>query len=166
MNESGIGYLRVRVTAADLPVSGAAVRIAEYPENGSDGETLYSMTTDSDGLTEKVALFAPSSDESQTPGYVQPYAVYNIFVDYSGYYPVEGVGVPIFDRVTAIQPVKLVPLTEEDRIAGGENGRVMIYEIPDSESLKSGGVTREDIGNNNGTVSGGVRNATGGANEQ
>lgn len=166
MSESGIGYLRVRVTAADLPVSGVAVRIAEYPENGADGEILYSVLTDENGLTPITELAAPPANESITPGYAQPYAVYNIFVDYGGYYPVEGVGVPIFDKVTAIQPVKLVPLTEEDRIAGGDNGRVMIYEIPDSESLKPGGVTREDIGNNNGSVSGGVRNAAGGSNEQ
>jgi hypothetical protein len=34
----------------------------------------------------------------------------------------------------------------------------MIYEFPDTESLQPGGVQREDIGNQNGTVTGGVRN--------
>lgn len=158
MNESGIGYLRIRVTSGELPIEGVSVRIAEYPDNnGADGELLYSLTTDSDGLTEKVALSAPSSSESQTPGYVQPYAVYNVFADYDGYYPVEGVGVPIFEGIIAVQPIRLVPLTEEERIAGADNGRVMIYEFPDSESLKPGGVVREDIGNENGSVTGGVR---------
>ena len=34
----------------------------------------------------------------------------------------------------------------------------MIYEFPDTESLQPGGVTRGDIGNSNGTVTGGVQN--------
>ena len=70
----------------------------------------------------------------------------------------EGVGIPIFDRITAVQPIALLPYTEEDRIAGADNGRVMIYETPDTESLQPGGGQREDIGNRNGTVTGGVRN--------
>jgi len=68
------------------------------------------------------------------------------------------VGIPIFDRITAVQPINLLPYTEEDRLAGADNGRVMIYETPDSSSLQPGGAVREDIGNQNGTVSGGVRN--------
>ena len=47
----------------------------------------------------------------------------------------------------------MVPITEEESIAGAEDG-VMIYETPDNESLQPGGVTREDIGNENGGVSG------------
>ncbi len=164
MNESksGNGFLRIRVTeaAGSLPVEGAVVRITEYPaEDMSDeGALLYSMRTDANGLTPIVSLPAPPSGESLTPGAAQPYAVYNISVTYDGYYPVEGVGIPIFDRITAVQPVALLPYTEEDRIAGADNGRVMIYETPDSSSLQPGGVQREDIGSRNGTITGGVRN--------
>lgn len=162
MNNSGNGFLRVRVTeaAGSLPVEGAVVRITEYPgEDVSDeGALLYSMRTDASGLTPIVSLPAPPSGESLAPGAAQPYAVYNISVTYDGYYPVEGVGIPIFDRITAVQPIALLPYTEEDRIAGADNGRVMIYETPDTESLQPGGGQREDIGNRNGTVTGGVRN--------
>ena len=173
-NERGNGFLRVRVTEANgtLPVECAVVRITEYPAEGAaeEGELLYSMRTDADGLTPVVSLPAPPAAESRKPGAAQPYAVYNISVTYDGYYPVEGVGIPIFDRITAVQPINLIPFTEEDRIAGADNGRVMIYETPDSTSLQPGGLTREDIGNQNGTVSGGVRDnrtgENGGSNEQ
>lgn len=164
MNEgkNGKGFLRIRVTeaAGSLPVEGAVVRITEYPEEDAsdEGMLLFSMRTDRDGLTPTVSLPAPPSGDSLMPGAAQPYAVYNISVQYDGYYPVEGVGVPVFDRVTAVQPIALLPFTEEDRIAGADNGRVMIYEFPDTESLQPGGVTREDIGSRNGTVTGGVRN--------
>ena len=162
MNQSGNGFLRVRVTeaAGSLPVRGAVVRITEYPaeEMSDEGALLYSMRTDENGLTPVVSLPAPPAGDSLTPGAAQPYAVYNISVTYDGYYPVEGVGVPVFDRITAVQRIALLPFTEEDRIAAADNGRVMIYEFPDTESLQPGGVQREDIGNQNGTVTGGVRN--------
>ena len=161
MNESGNGFLRIRVTeaAGTLPVEGAVVRITEYPgeDASAEGELLYSMRTDANGLTPAVSLPAPPAGESMTPGAAQPYALYNISVSYDGYYPVEDVGVPVFDRVTAVQPVNLLPFTEEDRIAGADNGRIMIYETPDPTSLQPGGLMREDIGNQNGAVSGGVR---------
>ena len=161
-NQNGSGFLRVRVTEASgtLPMEGAVVRISEYPTEADapEGRLLYSLRTDRNGLTPLVSLTAPPANESRVPGAAQPYAVYNISVTYDGYYPVEGVGVPVFDRITAVQPVNLLPYTEEDRIAGADNGRVMIYEFPDTESLQPGGVTREDVGNQNGTVTGGVRN--------
>ena len=174
-NESGNGFLRVRVTEANgtLPVAGASVRITEYPaeDASAEGMLLYSMRTDRDGLTPLVSLPAPPVEDSLKPGSAQPYALYNISVTYDGYYPVENVGIPIFDRITAVQPVNLLPFTEGDRIAGADNGRVMIYETPGTTSLQPGGLTREDIGGQNGTVTGGVRNSRpetepGGADEQ
>ena len=162
MNQNGSGFLRVRVTeeSGTLPIEGAVVRITDYPAEGESdsGRLLYSLRSNADGLTPVVSLPAPPAGDSRVPGAAQPYAVYNISVTYDGYYPVEGVGVPVFDRVTAVQPVNLLPYSEEDRIAGADNGRVMIYEFPDTESLQPGGVTRGDIGNSNGTVTGGVRN--------
>lgn len=157
MENTGMGRLRVRVTSAggNLPVYGAAVTVSEYMDGG-EGELLFSLRTDAGGLTEIVTLPAPPASESMQPGAARPYALYNIDVSYPGYYPVEEVAVPVFDRITAVQPVNLLPLSEEDRIAGAEHGRIMIYETPDVQSLQPGGVMREDIGRSNGTVSGGV----------
>lgn len=158
MEYTGMGRLRVRVTEAggNLPVMGAVVTVSEYTDSG-EGELLYSLRTDAGGLTEAVMLPAPPASESIRPGSARPYALYNIDITYPGYYPVEDVGVPVFDRITAVQPVNLLPLSEEDRLADAENGRIMLYETPDSESLQPGGLKREDVGRRNGTISGGVR---------
>lgn len=158
MEYTGMGRLRIRVTEAGgvLPVAGAVVKISEY-EDGGEGKILYSLRTDSGGLTEAAALPAPPASESLKPGSARPYALYNVDITYPGYYPVENAAVPVFDRITAVQPVNLIPLTENDRLAGAENGRIMIYETPDAESLQPGGLMREDIGNRNGGITGGVR---------
>ena len=146
-NESGTGYLRVRVTSAggSLPAEGAIVKIYNYNEEGDDeaGDLIYSLRTGSGGLTESVELPAPPVSESFEPGGAVPYSLYNISVTYSGYYPVEGVGVPIFDGIVAVQPVDLMPVSEAESIAGAENGRIMLYETPIVHSLEDGG--RENI---------------------
>jgi len=158
MEYTGMGRLRIRVTEAGgvLPVAGAVVTVSEY-EDGGEGKLLYSLRTDQGGLTEVVVLPAPPASESMKPGAARPYALYNVDITYPGYYPVENVAVPVFDRITAVQPVNLLPKSEEDQLAGTESGRVIIYETPDTQSLQPGGVTREDVGGNNGTLSGGVR---------
>ena len=158
MEYTGMGRLRIRVTEAGgvLPVQGAVVTVSEYTENGN-GELLYSLRTDKGGLTETMTLAAPPAMDSMKPGAARPYSLYNVDVSYPGYYPVENVAVPVFDRITAVQPVNLLPLSEKDQLADAEQGRIMIYETPDSQSLQTGGLTREDVGNNNGSISGGVR---------
>lgn len=155
---SGTGALRVQVTevGGTLPIKNAIVRILEYGDEGTEGSNvLYSLRTDSNGLTPTVYLPAPPAGDSMKPGDSRPYSIYNVTVDYGGYYPVEGVGIPIFDGITSTQPVNLQPLSEEARIAGAENGgRVVINETGANRSLLSDSTIREDIGNENGTVSG------------
>ena len=104
-NQTGKGFLKVRVTTAGrtVPVNGAVVKITEYSrdktENSTDvGQILYSLRTDERGLTQTVVLPAPPASESMKPGDPLPYALYNIYVTYDGYYSVEGIGVPIFDN--------------------------------------------------------------------
>ena len=154
MSERGVGYLKIRATSTGgaLPVEGAVVRINEYTPQGN-GNVLYSLRTNEGGLTETVSLGAPPAAESMMPGAARPYSIYNVTVTKDGYYPVESVAVPIFERIVAVQPINMIPITEEESIAGAEDG-VMIYETPDTESLQPGGLTREDIGSENGGVSG------------
>lgn len=154
------GYLKVRVTRAGgtLPVEGAVVTVTEY-KNGAaeDDRILYSLRTGRGGMTETVSLDAPAFGTSTRPGNSQPFALYNVNVAYDGFYPVELVGVPVFGGVVAVQPVDLMPLSEADKVAGANGGRVMIFELTQSEALSPGGVTREDIGNKNGQITGGNR---------
>ena len=145
--DGGIGYLKIRVTEAGqaLPVEGAKVVVSEYGDNGGDA-VLYTLETNNGGLTRTMALAAPPAGESLQPGAARPYAVYNVSVTYPGYRPVEGIGIPVFDRIVSVQPIDLFPLGAE------EGGTVMIYETPDTENLQPGGLRREDIGKDNGMI--------------
>ena len=156
MNNISKGFLKVRVTRAGgtLPVEGAVVTIYEYGGESAEDNILYSLRTDRGGLTETVSLPAPSFTDSTRPGNLQPFSLYNIYVNYDGFYPAELVGVPVFGGIVAVQPVDLMPAGEQDKIAGTVKDRVMIYEMTQAESLAPGGATREDIGNQNGQLSG------------
>ena len=169
MENTANGYLKVRVTRAGgtLPVRDAIVTIREYGNGeATDDDIIYSLRTDRGGLTETVALPAPAFADSTRPGNTRPFALYNAEVKYDGFYPVELVGIPIFEGIVALQPVDLMPGGEADKIAGSVGDRVIIYEMTQSETLQPGGVIREDTGNNNGRLSGSaISNAEVDANE-
>ncbi len=156
------GYLKVRVTEANgtIPIENAVVTISDYTadpgETTGSGDIIFSLRTNSGGLTETVTLPTPPVAESASPGTYQPYAVYNVTVDYPGYYSVTGVGVPIFPGVIAVQPVNLMPISEAGILSGEVGRRMMIFETPDAQSLQPGVLLRVYIVNKNGTVSGGM----------
>ena len=58
--------------------------------------------------------------------------------------------------VVSLQSVTLIPLGEADAMPGAFR-RTALYETPDVEALQPGGLRREDIGNENGTLTGGTR---------
>ena len=125
-NSGSFGYLRFSVGTAGgtIPVEGAKVYVYTDPDNGSEGQLLYTLTTDEDGITETITLPTPPLSESFSPDFPKPYSTYNIFAVKNGYYPTEGRTVPLFPGITSIQPVNLVPVSElpavpapmEDRI--------------------------------------------------
>lgn len=161
MDNGGQGYIKVRTTAigGSTPVGGAKVVISEYGAAGAgEDEVLYTLVTDSNGSTEIVPLFTPRISESLTPGAEQPYSVYALRVTKDGYYPVELAAVPIFDRVTSLQSVDLIPLGAGNISVDENDGEVVIYETP------SGGYP-EERGSQNG-VRGSGRRRLGGMNEQ
>ena len=119
MNGENIGFLIVKVKTASgaLPVENAKVSIYEYlpNENSVGSALLYSVLTDQDGKTPKLALDAKSKELSLSPGNVNPFSVYNIVVEKDGYYSNRYINVPIFQGITSIQPVELIPLLEYAR---------------------------------------------------
>ncbi|MBR4205416.1 MAG: hypothetical protein IKQ92_08060 [Clostridia bacterium] len=151
------GFQRIFVSEANgtIPIAGALVYITDYAEEGG-GDVLYSLRTDEDGLTPTVGLPAPDEGESLRPGAARPYALYGIQVMADGYYPAEYVAVPVFPGVVSLQNVTLIPLGEADAMPGAF-GRTALYETPDVEALQPGGLRREDIGNENGMLTGGTR---------
>ena len=106
-NGSGTLVVQVSISRGSIPVQGATVTI-------SDGNNpISTLTTDNSGRTEPLSLPAPSASFSQTPGSsTRPYSVYNIRIEHPGYYPEELTNVPVFDKISSIQPVSLIPLAE------------------------------------------------------
>lgn len=111
--ETKSGYLIVRASTASgaIPVEGVTVIVQGKDEENSN--VFLTLTTNSDGLTEKVTLPTVSSSTSLSPSEnVKPYSLYNIEVYKDGYYPQHYAGVAIFEGITAVQNARIIPLSE------------------------------------------------------
>lgn len=144
------GYIRVHVanSGGAFPVEGAMVYITDY--NEENGELLYTLRTNSSGMTQTVAVPAVPIAESLTPGAPgadNPYTMYNIRVMKEGYYTAESIGVPVFEGIVSIQTFNLQPLTETD-LRGGDR---IIYEVVDAPGLQGVGYPNQNEGTNGGT---------------
>jgi hypothetical protein len=115
-NNTGYGYMIVRVTTARgaIPLEGATVTVQNYdPEfEKGRGDVIAVYTTGDSGLTEKFSLPAPSGALSMSPGNGKSYESYILTVTKGGYYRQEYVNVPVFEGITAIQNVDMIPLPE------------------------------------------------------
>ena len=110
-NTESIGFLIAEVRTANgaIPIEGARVHIYPFDD---EKDVIYSLRTDSSGMTEKVALDTKSKALSMVPGNEQPFAIYNITATAEGYYSSDKARVPIFEGVTSILPFNLIPLGE------------------------------------------------------
>lgn len=118
-SKTGKGRLTVKLRAARgaVPIEGALVRIGPYTD-GMD-TYIYSLLTNSSGETETVELPTPLGTSTLKPGITGPaYAEYNVISSKDGYYTVENIGIPIFDGITSIQTVEMIPVTEYDMFSG------------------------------------------------
>ena len=122
MNYTGNGEIRVRAYTAGgaLPVEGAVVKI--YGTDDYNKDIKYSLLTDSDGITEKIAVPTPQKEYSIAPDPKQsPYSVYNVEIFKEGYYPKRIDNVPIFSATTAVLPIEMIPISYD------ENGEIIRY---------------------------------------
>lgn len=109
------GYMVVRVSTARgaIPLEGASVGIrGNTPESSG---IVYSLTTNSDGLTEKVSLPAPPRANSESPGSAENYSSWNIDVFKEGYVPIFFQNVPVFSSIVSVQPAVMIPIAENFR---------------------------------------------------
>ena len=114
------GYLVVQVTTARgaIPLEGAQVSILTYepldppPDDPTDGTAVALLTTDRDGNTPTIRLPSPPCSNSQSPDAGRPYALYQCTVRLKGYYDRTYVGIPVYEGITVIQPVVMIPLPE------------------------------------------------------
>ena len=115
--DTGKGYLTVRVSTAlgAIPLENAEVTFRSSDKN--DSGILYRVKTDINGMTPKITLSAPARTNSESPGSVRPYGLYNVEVYSEGYYKQFYENVPVFDGVSAIQTAELVPL-EKNGVEG------------------------------------------------
>lgn len=132
-NTGGMGYLIVRASTAGgaLPVPGAAVSVrGNTPEESG---TLVSRTTNQDGLTDRIPLPAPPASLSGAPGTVIPYSTYNIEVSADGFATNLYQNVPIFDRITALQPIELIPLSQNGLEGNYNPGSTLFFETENNQ---------------------------------
>ena len=120
--------MRVQVTSGgrSYPIINAIVKVSVPLETGD--REIFSGYTDINGVVDNIVLPAPDSsyslDEQNTT--VEPFAVYEVTVTHPDFAKSEFFNVPVFANIKAIQPARLVPLTE----TGGEPGTVIIPEQP------------------------------------
>ena len=110
--EREVGYLVVRVSTAlgAIPLESATVNIR--PSTQESSGVIYSLLSDSDGITPKVALPAPMRELSEHPGEEAAYSSWNVDVFKEGYIPVSFQNVPVYSSVVSVQPAVLVPMSE------------------------------------------------------
>lgn len=103
-----LGYIQVRTFTASqaTPVANADVVI-------SKGDTiLYQLRTNENGATGVVALPTVSKELSQQSGNPRPYETYDIRIKAPGYLNVISKDVPVFEGITGVQNVAMLPLPE------------------------------------------------------
>ena len=100
-----------------IPLEGARISLYNYIKEDLPhrGDVQFSVVSGDDGKTRKIGLFAPPKDESLFPGVPLPYATYNAEVELEGYYTQYFVGLQVFDGVTSVQSINLIPLPENGR---------------------------------------------------
>lgn len=106
------GFLRVDVVNIEnnFPIEDAEVSIS-YPGEEGPREVLRTNTS---GQTEEVTVKAPPVELSlEKENLIRPYSEYNVTVTAPGYEPVSVQGTEILAGVTALQPIRMIPLAEK-----------------------------------------------------
>lgn len=120
------GSMRVQVTSGgrSFPIINAIVKV-RIPLDTGDRE-IFSGYTDINGVVDNIVLPAPDSSISldENNSTVPPFAVYEITVTHPNFAKSEFFNVPVFANIKAVQPARMVPLTE----TGEEPGTVTIPE--------------------------------------
>lgn len=131
MKYDSTGNIKVRTYVASdaMPLSGVVVKI--YGTDDYNRDVLYSLITDSNGLTKEISLPTPPKSFSTSPGAAEsPYSVYTVELVKDGFYPKIISNVPIFSDTTALLPIEMIPFiyTTNGELVPQENLNSTIYE--------------------------------------
>ena len=130
MAEQGRGYITVNVRTAGgaLPVSGALITVSDT----ESGTIVAVMVSDASGSSEVLELSTPPRENSFIPGNKDVSSLYTVDTDKDGFYHVVNSGIPVFDGVTSIQQVLLVPIARgDDPLSQNDLTRFDESELPD-----------------------------------
>lgn len=106
---SGTILFRVYTAREALPIKNAVCKVTK--EFDGNVHTFYTLTTDQSGRTPASPLPAPSKKLSQdSANKIQPFALYDATITREGYADVELREIPVFDGVSSIQQVAMIPV--------------------------------------------------------
>ena len=119
---SDTAVLRVAVTTAlgAQPLENALVTVSTVPDEDGSRQLLYSVRTDSGGMTPPMTLSAPPRENSLSPDGGVPSALYTVETALDGYVPLTALHIALFSGVPALLPVALTPLPEYESTAPAE----------------------------------------------
>lgn len=103
------GSLKIQAFTGDqaIPVSNVTVVISK--KFGNNERVFYTAKTNEDGIIDGITLPAPDKNISMSPSEELPYADYDIKANHPSFQDQSYPGIPIFDGVKSIQPIKLIP---------------------------------------------------------
>lgn len=129
----GMGYLQFRVSTAQsaIPIENAQVLIRAAEEYG--GGIVSTVVSDRSGLTPRVPLETLPRALSESPGYTQPFYRYHVDVSKEGYYTQYYQGIPVFDGISAVQSIEMIPLPQNGYEGGLSPDATMFYEGEDPD---------------------------------
>ena len=131
-----MGRLLFQISTAGgaIPLADAEVTVRRLRSltDGSGGEVIAVLYTDENGKTRALPLPAPDRALAQAPrsdGSPAPYALYDADVYTAGFYRQSYSRIPVFDGITSIHHVTLIPLPDNG-VPDGER--------PDNEIIVEG----------------------------
>lgn len=107
----GKGTLKVQAFSGReaFPIVNARVVVSKDFENES--HIFFDDLTDTSGIVENMMLSSPSKDVAQRDNTILPYSTYSIRVTHPYFITTVYENVPVFDGITSIQPVNMIPRT-------------------------------------------------------
>ncbi len=124
-NMEGVGKLKVRVTSVRglYPIKNAIITV--FTGDAENMTVIAEGTTDQSGTSPTFSLPAPAASLSDSPDPAsRPYALYNILTAADGFRGTYNYNAAVFDGVTSLQTVELIPVTESPEL----NGPIIIDE--------------------------------------
>lgn len=109
------GFLQIQAISDNnqIPIADATIEIAN---TGDPNTPLEQITTDADGITERISLNAPPLEFSMEPTDNQPYSEYNLRIAAPGYEDTIISGVQILSGEIGLQNIRMTPTVTSEQL--------------------------------------------------